>query len=317
MFRETIETWGTSVQERSDLLDFAKSLHNDLMDVKYVGSLLNNSVVKSVEIDLRGIYITVERNGYSFKLYVNEEDFGDVSITALCKRDYETEETNMVFRLLQYYAGVEGFVMLDVGANVGWYSLNAIKQMPGMELYAFEPSPVTYQRLVNNFKLNGINADGAYNLGFYNTTGKLDFYYDRTRSGASSLMNIQEKESIEKISVDMMKMDDWAKDNHIDKVDFIKCDVEGSELFVYEGGMELIKKSRPIIFSEMLRKWSAKFGYHPNDIIHLLATIGYECFVIGEAGKLKKFGLVDEETIETNYFFLHADKHLQIIQDLC
>lgn len=317
MFRETIETWNASAQERSDKFDFANKLHKDLMDAKCIGSLLNKSVVKSVEIDLKGIIIAVDRNGCVFKMYVNEEDFGDVSISLLCNGDYETKETNMVSRLLCYYKDAENFVMFDVGANVGWYSLIAKKLNPSVKMYMFEPSPITYQRLVNNLKLNDLNCNGAYNIGFYNSSGKLDFYYDKTCSGASSLMDIQEKGSVEKISVEMMKMDDWAKDNHIDKVDFIKCDVEGAELFVYEGGIELIKKSKPIIFSEILRKWSAKFGYHPNDIIHLLSTIGYECFVIGETGNLKKFGLVDEETIETNYFFLHSEKHVKIIQDLC
>lgn len=55
----------------------------------------------------------------------------------------------------------------------------------------------------------------------------------------------------------------------------------------------------------MLRKWSAKFGYHPNDIIDLFASVGYKCFVIKE-DKLRKFARVDEETVGTNYFFLHS-----------
>ena len=53
-------------------------------------------------------------------------------------------------------------------------------------------------------------------------------------------------------------MDDYAEENHIDRVDFIKCDVEVSELFVYEGGRKLIAKSRPVIIfinaSEMVGK---------------------------------------------------------------
>ena len=116
--------------------------------------------------------------------------------------------------------------MFDVGANVGWYSLNALNQT---------------------------------------------FIMIKSGGGAFSLLNIQDKDDIDKIEVDMMTMDEWAKKNQISRVDFIKCDVEGAELFVYKGGMEIIENSKPLIFSEMLRKWSAKFGYHPNDIIDLLA----------------------------------------------
>jgi hypothetical protein len=58
-----------------------------------------------------------------------------------------------------------------------------------------------------------------------------------------------------------------AKNNA--KVDFIKCDVEGAELFVYQGAKATLMQQKPIVFTEMLRKWAAKFDYHPNDIIAL------------------------------------------------
>lgn len=53
----------------------------------------------------------------------------------------------------------------------------------------------------------------------------------------------------------------------------------------------------------MLRKWSAKFNYHPNDIIQLLAGIGYRCFT-AQNDKLVPFSRMDENTTETNFFFL-------------
>ncbi len=99
-------------------------------------------------------------------------------------------------------------------------------------------------------------------------------------------------------------------------VDFIKCDVEGSELFVYQGGLETLKKYKPVVFSEMLRKWSAKFGYHPNDIIALFKNIGYQCYVITVDNYLKEITEVTEETVETNYFFLHGEKHGKIREEL-
>jgi hypothetical protein len=57
--------------------------------------------------------------------------------------------------------------------------------------------------------------------------------------------------------------------------------------------------------TEMLRKWAAGFGYHPNDIIDLFAGLGYKCF----DSTLKPFGRMDEATTETNFFFLHPDTH--------
>ena len=95
--------------------------------------------------------------------------------------------------------------------------------------------------------------------------------------------------------------------------DFIKCDVEGAELFVFKGGQEVIERHKPIIFTEMLRKWSAPFGYHPNEIIELLTDCGYSCFTM-DSQKLSKIVEMTDETLETNFFFLHDEKHAILIK---
>lgn len=73
-------------------------------------------------------------------------------------------------------------------------------------------------------------------------------------------------------------IDHFVKEKNITKLDFIKCDVEGAEFMVYKGGVETFAKHTPIIFTEMLRKWAAKFGYHPNDIIDFFKQFGYNCY---------------------------------------
>jgi hypothetical protein len=109
------------------------------------------------------------------------------------------------------------------------------------------------------------------------------------------------------------RLDEFIDENPV-KIDFIKCDVEGAELLVYQGGLETIKRDNPIIFTEMLRKWSAKFNYHPNQIIDLMAEIGYDCFTVCDHN-LSRFSLMDDTTLETNFFFLHREKHSQQIQN--
>lgn len=73
----------------------------------------------------------------------------------------------------------------------------------------------------------------------------------------------------------------------------------------------------PVVFSEMLRKWSAKFGYTPNDIIKFFKNLGYRCFVIADEEKLRECPIVTENTVETNYFFLHEVRHTNIIGEMC
>ena len=100
------------------------------------------------------------------------------------------------------------------------------------------------------------------------------------------------------------------------KIDFIKCDVEGAELFVFQGALKLLAQDKPIVFTEMLRKWAAKFDYHPNQIIELFQGLGYQCFTADAEGKLRAFGLMDDQTQETNFFFLHKTQHAHEIKEL-
>ena len=61
----------------------------------------------------------------------------------------------------------------------------------------------------------------------------------------------------------------------------------------------------------MLRKLTRPFGYHPNDIIALMAGYGYGCFR-SEDGRLIPFDAMDDDTIETNFYFLHRTNHMRV-----
>ena len=96
----------------------------------------------------------------------------------------------------------------------------------------------------------------------------------------------------------------------------MKCDVEGAELMVVKGAREMLKRDRPIILFELLRKWSRAFGYHPNEVFAELLPLGYQAFAIGK-GEVRSIAEIDELTLETNFLFL-CDAHaaeLRLIQD--
>jgi hypothetical protein len=156
----------------------------------------------------------------------------------------------------------------------------------------------------------------THNFGLSDEEKDLTFYFLPEGSGNASSTNLSEREDIEKIVCHVEVLDVAASRLNLPRVDFIKCDVEGAELFVFRGGKKLLERDKPIIFSEMLRKWSAKFAYHPNQIIQLLADFGYRCFT-AKGEKLIEFFSMNEETVETNFFFLHSTKHIEMIELLC
>ena len=64
----------------------------------------------------------------------------------------------------------------------------------------------------------------------------------------------------------MDTIDHFIEEEGITNVDFIKIDVEGNEKAVLEGAYVTIKKERPLIYCELLRKHAKRFGYHPNEV---------------------------------------------------
>jgi FkbM family methyltransferase len=209
----------------------------------------------------------------------------------------------------------DGFKVFDIGGNIGWYTINIAKAKHNVTILTFEPIPKTYKYLKGNLAINGIDNVYPYNIGFSKEEQELTFYYYPEGSGNSSMVNLSGNDSVEKITSQVKKLDDFVTDNQL-SIDFIKCDVEGAELFVFQGGIEAIKKHKPIIFAELLRKWAIKFNYHPNEVIELLRNCGYRCFTSHE-NKLVGFDVMDDQTVETNFFFLHEENHSDKIKKFC
>lgn len=267
---------------------------------------LKNTDLAGITISDRGVEFTSREHGLKF--LCSTRDRGIAPIGMFNMGSYEKSEVDMCLSLVE-----PNFTIFDVGANVGWFSLIISKNIPNISLHSFEPIPATFKKLNLNIAINGDLPVRTYNFGFYSEDTFLTFYYDNECSGKASAANLADVE-VSEVTCTLKKMDTFVKDEKISALDFVKCDVEGAEYFVYQGGLETLKKFKPIIFSEMLRKWSAKFDYHPNDIINFLKQIGYLCFVI-RGRKLEEFTLMDENTLETNFIFLHKEKHAQQVKD--
>ena len=257
------------------------------------------------------VIFTICNANHNIKICCDERDAHSLPMSFLNFSAYEADESKMMLKLIK-----PGDVVFDIGANIGWHTLSILLSCKGTSVYSFEPIKSSYQYLLKNLKLNGQNTDKIYNIGFSDTNKTVNFYFDIKNATASSMANLRENNDTVMEECVVKRLDDFVRSMpSLAKLDFIKCDVEGAELFVFKGAIEVVKKYKPIIFSEMLRKWSKKFGYHPNDIIEFFRDIEYECYVPNK-GKIDEFGYVNDETTETNYLFFHKKKHADMIKTL-
>lgn len=263
--------------------------------------------IKSITIGDDSIYITVKDS--NIKLLLDRFDSRFIPIEMLNFHSIEPKEKKLIFSLASSCP-----IIFDIGANIGWYSLNFNFFPKVKKIYAFEPISYTHDYLKEHIRINKARKVIPFNFGFSDAAGEKIFYWTKDETGSSSMVNIRERHKINKVKCRVSTIDKFTK-NHKVKVDLIKCDAEGAELFIFRGGVETIKKDKPIIFTEMLRKWSKKFGYHPDDIINLLSGLGYGCYGYVN-NKIKKISHVDPELETTNFFFFHEAKHKGTIKKL-
>lgn len=283
---------------------FAEAMHVYHQLLFQYARLMKDNVMVGLYLSAEGVRAQ-SRDGVLFAC--NSEDVYSTPFGALSFGEAEPVVGAWLKRLMP-----EQGVFFDIGANVGWFSLHIAQGLPQARIFSFEPLPDTFGRLQDNIALNQAENINALNVGLGEKEETLTFYFRPEMTGAASARNITETEQARLLSCPVRRLDDCWREIGCNP-DLIKCDVEGGELFVFRGGSECLQTARPAILCEMLRKWSAKFEYHPNDILSFLGGLGYVCFE-PLPDTLKPFTHMTEETLATNFVFLHSDRHAEIIR---
>lgn len=303
--KETLDAYYTNgVNKATFIREMYDAHHDKLFDYS---EHLSNTNIKSITIEDHKVVMTTRDRG--IKILGVPGDFRVAPLEILNFFDYEKDDYVMIDRIIS-----DGDRIFDIGANMGWYSINLAMSRRKSQVYCFEPIPSTFKYLQRNINLNGLSNVKAHNFGLSNSSGLIDFYFYGEGSGNASSANLSERDDVNVVCCEMQTLDDFCREADV-SVDFIKCDVEGAELFVLQGGIKTIGRDKPIVFAEILRKWAQKFEYNPNEIFYLLQSEGYKVFTVN-GDSLIEFSKMDENTIETNFFFLHNVKHARKIAQL-
>lgn len=286
--------------QKADYIHKMYEKHSRLYEYSHI---IKETNICKIVIEDESLYMVTRDRG--IKLYCKEFDERIVPIEIINFNDYEKEELNMVDNILDKLSA-RSFV--DIGANIGYISMYHAKKYNKIKFYAFEPVKATFDILSKNVSANAMDNIFLYNIGISNEKKEAELYYYPEGSGNTSLKNLSGREDVVPVPAMLDTLDNVLGNiAEREKVDFIKCDVEGAEYFALSGAENILKTETPVVFVELLRKWSARFGYIPNDVIKYMCSFGYSCFVIHN-GKLKEISLIDDNTVETNFLFVHKSK---------
>jgi FkbM family methyltransferase len=150
-------------------------------------------------------------------------------------------------------------VVLDVGANDGGYSRDIVAINPSATVFAFEPHPLTFERLVSNIEAHKNIRPFNYAVG--DRPGGQILYDRRSESGTAHASIFREViEDIHmaqssKFEVNVITLDEFIEEQRLARVDLLKIDTEGYELNVLKGGVKAIRsgifKAIQFEFNEM------------------------------------------------------------------
>ncbi len=242
------------------------------------------------------------------KMFLDEQDIRSVPFSILADGFYEPFQSDILIEL-----GKASNHFLDIGANMGFYSIALSAENATLTVESFEPQPNVFKILTSNIDLNEFPSRIVpHNTGLGTSKEEITMYVPKfTGTGGASFMNLHDDEGeATQIKVPVNLLDDLIKV----EPDLIKIDVEGSELNVLQGGLRIIKLSKPTVVVELLRKWMKPFGHTPQMFLDVMLEQNYRCYAIS-IDHLNEIRRIDEDTNETNFIFVHdrQDKHKAVL----
>jgi FkbM family methyltransferase len=245
-------------------------------------------------------------------------------------------KTNQTCSVTQdlFYEGVENYefselfiriipkckVFLDIGANVGYFSLLGAKVNNDIKIYAFEPSTGPLHFLKQNVQFNKLNkrievigkavSDVVGILTFHSVVNKKYSWIEHNLNGSHSLQSQHGREKGLSYPVEVISLEQFKKDFNVAKIDLIKIDTECTEHLIFRSSMKLINQDRPLIFSEVYDV--IKQEIHQE----FVRMENYLLFQVSKGSIYPMESILDKAPIENeaNYLFVPKEK-VELIED--
>jgi FkbM family methyltransferase len=181
----------------------------------------------------------------------------------------------------------EGGVAADLGANVGWHTLLMAKLVgPAGVVIASEPNPSVRARLNRNLQINRLRHVIVAAHALAQESGVLTFNAPDSSDTASGDGHVATpgENSGHVITVEKKSVDQWIAELQLDRLDFVKIDVEGYEWPVFQGAIKTFENCRPVIVFEWNAEYAVRGGGSEELMKEYFASLRYELFAIRRSG---------------------------------
>lgn len=166
--------------------------------------------------------------------------------------------------------------IVDVGANVGYFSLRAFALYPNAKVISFEPMPVNF-KLLNQYKSENPNFDWqAENKAMAGEETTIKLHFDQNDEFTTSATVLSDSDQADVFEVKADTLEGTLKQNNLEQIDFLKLDCEGSEYgIVYNSTPEVMKKVKAMAIET--HPGNGK-GENKEDMIQHLKSLGFNIY---------------------------------------
>ena len=177
-----------------------------------------------------------------------------------------------------------GDYAIDVGAHLGRHTIPiANKIAPNGRLFAVEPLPICQHALLNSIRSNPLNLIDIvtvyqYALSDYESESDFSVIIDDPGYSGLKERKLDNKSRIEKIKVTVKKLDNLFSE--LEALKYIKIDAEGGEFNILKGGINIIKKFRPVVTFEFGASSYSAYDVIPEHVYNFWNELNYEIYDI-------------------------------------
>lgn len=182
-----------------------------------------------------------------------------------------------------------GMICFDIGAHIGSVSVHLGRAVGDSgTVYCFEPIEKVFDRLLANVTENQLNAVvRPYRLAVSNKTGTEQMWHMDTghrNQGLASLVISEDPGAPRRCSVNVITLDEFVKIHNVDRIDFMKVDIQGAEPLLIEGGRETLARLQPSLIIEISPSHLIAGGSSSRSLLLTLEELGYRVFELNRDG---------------------------------
>lgn len=180
---------------------------------------------------------------------------------------------------------------LDIGGNIGVFTLLAAKRLTKGAVHTFEPSLYHLEKMKANLQLNKFDNVHIHAVALSNRSAHSTLYFPPTppgyltNSGMASQFRFDQPQSKTE-DITCVRLDDYMKSCGITSVHLMKIDVEGAEMDVLTGAIETIRSNRPHVVMEIDISHLRRAGRSVQEVIAYWNELQYRIFRIEHDAKL-------------------------------